>query len=140
LGAVLGLTPSGELLKQNNQIMGLIADLPEAESGGQMCERIAQALGRVPQHIDAGQRPIRRIAWCTGAAQHYIEQAVKMGADAYISGEISEQTVHTAQEHGIHYFAAGHHATERYGVKALGEMLAQRFGIHHSFIDIDNPV
>jgi dinuclear metal center YbgI/SA1388 family protein len=140
LGSVLGLTPTAELMKQNNQVMGLLADLTEAESGEQMLARIAQALGRVPQHIDAGSRPIRRVAWCTGAAQQYLEQAVRVGADAFISGEISEQTVHIAQEYGVHYFAAGHHATERYGVKALGEMLARRFGIRHSFIDIDNPV
>ena len=139
LGAVLGLTATGELLKQNNQVMGLVAELPEDESGAQMFARIEHALGRTPMHISA-DRPIRRVAWCTGAAQNYIEQAVRIGADAYISGEISEQTVHSAQEHGIHYFAAGHHATERYGVKALGEMLAQRFGIRHTFIDIDNPV
>lgn len=140
LGAVLGLVPTGELLKQNNQVMGLMADLDVPESGEQMSDRIAAALGRKPQHIDAPDRLIKRIAWCTGAAQQYIEQAARMGADAYISGEISEQTVHSAQEHGLHYFAAGHHATERYGVKALGEMIAQRFGIRHTFIDIDNPV
>lgn len=140
LGSVLGLVPVGELMKQNNQVMGLVADLPVPESGEQMGVRIAQALGRTPQHIAAPTRLIRRVAWCTGAAQQYIEQAARLGADAYISGEISEQTVHSAHEHGIHYFAAGHHATERYGVKALGDMLAQRFGIRHSFIDIDNPV
>jgi dinuclear metal center YbgI/SA1388 family protein len=140
LAAVLGLVSTGELMKQNNQVMGLIADLPAPESGEQMAARIAQALGRNPQHIAAADKPIRRVAWCTGAAQQYIEHAARAGADAYISGEISEQTVHSAQEYGMHYFAAGHHATERYGVKALGDMLARRFGIQHSFIDIDNPV
>lgn len=136
----LGFVPSGELLKQNNQVMGLIADLPEALTGTELRARICAALNRDALHIDAENRPIRRVAWCTGAAQQYIEQAAKLGIDAYISGEISEPTVHIAQEHGMHYFAAGHHATERYGVKALGEFLAQRFGIRHTFIDIHNPV
>lgn len=140
LAHVLGLVPSGELLKQNNQVMGLIADLPEALTGAELANRINAALSRNAMHIDAENRLIRRVAWCTGAAQQYIEQAAKLGIDAYISGEISEPTVHVAQEHGMHYFAAGHHATERYGVKALGEFLAQRFGIRHTFIDIHNPV
>ncbi|MDP1756460.1 MAG: Nif3-like dinuclear metal center hexameric protein [Pseudohongiella sp.] len=140
LAHVLGLVPSGELLKQNNQVMGLIADLPEALTGAELANRISTALSRNAMHIDAENRLIRRVAWCTGAAQQYIEQAAKLGIDAYISGEISEPTVHVAQEHGMHYFAAGHHATERYGVKALGEFLAQRFGIRHTFIDIPNPV
>ncbi|MDO8909713.1 MAG: Nif3-like dinuclear metal center hexameric protein [Pseudohongiella sp.] len=140
LAHVLGLVPSGELLKQNNQVMGLLADLPEPLTGSQLNERISKALNRDAMHIDAENRLIRRVAWCTGAAQQYIEQAAQLGVDAYISGEISEPTVHSAQEHGMHYFAAGHHATERYGVKALGEFLAQRFGIRHTFIDIHNPV
>jgi putative NIF3 family GTP cyclohydrolase 1 type 2 len=83
---------------------------------------------------------IEAIAWCTGAAQGYIDKAVESGVDAYLSGEISEQTVHVAREEGVHYFAAGHHATERYGVQALGERIATHFGLEHAFIDIDNPV
>jgi putative NIF3 family GTP cyclohydrolase 1 type 2 len=86
-----------------------------------------------------GER-IAKVAWCTGAAQSYIEQAVSLGVDAFISGEISEQTVHVAREMGIHYYSAGHHATERYGVKALGEHLVNHFSIAHQFIDIENPV
>jgi len=79
------------------------------------------------------------VAWCTGGAQGYIEQAVAAGVDAYVTGEVSEQTVHVARENGLSFFAAGHHATERYGVKALGDYLAQQFGIEHRFIDCDNP-
>lgn len=110
--------------------------LSAVELGG----RIAQALGREPQHIDAGPAEIRRIGWCSGAAQGYLEAAARRGLDAFISGEISEPTVHIAREYGIHYFAAGHHASERYGVQALGEHLAEHFGIEHFFVDIDNPV
>ncbi len=102
--------------------------------------RLATVLGREPQHVGAGPTQICRIGWCTGAAQGYLEAAARRGLDAFISGEISEPTVHIAREYGIHYFAAGHHASERYGVQALGEHLAVHFGIEHFFIDIDNPV
>jgi putative NIF3 family GTP cyclohydrolase 1 type 2 len=83
---------------------------------------------------------MRRIAWCSGGAQGWFEQAIASGADAYVSGEISEQTVHLARESGIPYIAAGHHATERYGVRALGAHLEERFGLECRFVDIDNPV
>lgn len=85
-------------------------------------------------------KSIRRIAWCTGAAQGYFETAIQQGVDAYITGEISEQNVHAARESGVAFIAAGHHATERYGVQALGDHLAQKFDIQHQFIDIENPV
>jgi len=139
LAQLLGLTPTGELTRQNNQVMGLVCDLSETISATVLQQRIALALNRQPLHIEGGGRLVSRVALCTGAAQQYIEQAAALGADVYISGEISEQTVHSAREHGLHYFAAGHHATERYGVKALGEWVAQRFDIQHTFIDIDNP-
>ncbi|MGF1548487.1 MAG: Nif3-like dinuclear metal center hexameric protein [Thiotrichales bacterium] len=100
---------------------------------------LATNLGRVPLIIPGGDHGIETVAWCTGAAQGYIEQAAALGVDAFISGEISEQTVHVAREAGVHYFAAGHHATERYGVQAVGALLAARFGIEHRFIDIENP-
>ena len=87
---------------------------------------------------DAGDR-LETFAWCTGGGQGYIEKAVAMGADAFITGEVSEQTIHVARELGIHFFAAGHHATERYGIKAVGEWLSSSFDITVDFIDIDNP-
>jgi putative NIF3 family GTP cyclohydrolase 1 type 2 len=102
---------------------------------------IETALGRAPLLIAPPiARPIRRVAWCSGAAHGYIEQAAALGVDAYLSGEISEHTVHAARELGIYYVAAGHHATERFGVQALGEELAKRFDLHHEYIDIPNPV
>lgn len=105
-----------------------------------LATRIARALGREPLLLPGGSEQIRRVGWCTGAAQGYIEQAAAAGCDAFISGEVSEQTAHQAAELGLHYFAAGHHATERYGVQALGEALVAQFGIRHRFIDIPNPV
>ena len=97
-------------------------------------------LVRECQLIGPPEQTIARLAWCTGAAQGFIEQAEALGVDAFLSGEISEQTVHFARETGLVYFAAGHHATERYGVQALGAHLAATFSIEHQFIDIDNPV
>ena len=101
---------------------------------------LTQVLSRPPLHVAGSQALIHKVAWCTGAAQDEIEAAKLLGADAFISGEISERTVHAARELEIHYFAAGHHATERYGVQALGAHVAQRFGLTHTFIDIDNVV
>lgn len=105
-----------------------------------LAECIAESLGRAPLHLPGGPAKIRRVAWCTGAAQGYITQAAAAGCDAFISGEVSEQTAHQAAELGLHYFGAGHHATERLGVQALGEALARRFGVEHRYIDIPNPV
>jgi len=117
-----------------------IGHLPEPLSGSAFAQRIETALRRAPLHVPAAARPLERVAWCTGAAQGFIETAQALGADCYVSGEVSEQTVHLARELGIDYFGAGHHATERYGVQALGAHLAERFGLEHRFIDIDNPV
>ena len=112
-----------------------------AQSGAaaEFVRTIGEKLKCQPLWIEAADRPIQRIAWCTGAAQNLIEAAVELGVDAYISGEISEQTTHIARESGLHYIAAGHHATERYGVASLGAHLAATFHLDHRFIDIDNP-
>lgn len=101
---------------------------------------LAGQLEREPMMIKApGVGDIERIAWCTGGAQDMITAAHEGGAQAFVSGEISERTTHLARELGIHYLAAGHHATERYGVQALGEWLAAEYGVTHRFVDIDNP-
>lgn len=101
---------------------------------------IETRLGRKPLVISAGEKPVQTLAWCTGAAQSYIDEAASSGVDAFISGEVSEHTFHFAREVGIHYIAAGHHATERYGIQALGRLLAEQFELRHEFIDIVNPV
>lgn len=107
----------------------------------ELTEHMSHVLCRPPLVIESptGSKCIERIAWCTGGAQDMIIEAAEGGAQAFVSGEISERTTHLAREMGIHYFAAGHHATERYGVEALGEWLAERFAIEHRFVDIDNP-
>lgn len=106
----------------------------------EFAQTVAERLGRHPLHISALDRPIQELAWCTGGAQRYLSEAHALGADLFISGEVSEQTTHEARELGIDYLAAGHHATERYGVQALGAHLAEHFGLRHAFIDSDNPV
>ncbi|MEY4063454.1 MAG: hypothetical protein RIT09_1247 [Pseudomonadota bacterium] len=115
---------------------------PEASQKtlGQLARSISGRLGRDPLVIGDLNKPIKRIAWCTGGAQGYINQAIKMKVDAYISGEVSEQTFHAAEESGVAYIAAGHHATERYGIGALGEFVAQKYKLKHQFVDIPNPV
>jgi dinuclear metal center YbgI/SA1388 family protein len=120
--------------------IGWVGRLAHTMSAAELRAHIADRLQREPLHIAGGEEPLQRIAWCTGAAQGLIEQALALGVDAFLSGEASEQTVHVAREGGIHYFGAGHHATERYGAKALGEHLAERFGVTHHFIDVPNPV
>jgi dinuclear metal center YbgI/SA1388 family protein len=101
---------------------------------------LGKSLGRDPLVIGDKTRKIKKIAWCTGAAQSYFDAAIMEGVDVFISGEVSEPTFHLAQESGVAYIAAGHHATERFGVAALGEVIAKKFGIIHEFIDIPNPV
>ena len=139
LGALLGIQNSVVMDERELQGVGNWGEFPEALSLQAFTTRVANALGREPLMIAGGDHPIQRIAWCSGGAQGYIQQAFELGADVYLSGEISEQTVHFARENGIHYCAAGHHATERYGILALGNHLAEQFGLEHIFVDINNP-
>ncbi len=102
--------------------------------------KLTGELGRAPMLIGDPERRVARVAWCSGGAQGYFEQAIALGVDVYISGEISEQTVHLARESGVAYLACGHHATERFGAQAVAEHLAGRFDLKCEFVDIDNPV
>jgi len=137
LGRVMGVAVEGWSGEQNIVAYGNLENQMTLQG---FCDRLAGQLNRSPIFIGDGARQLKRIAWCTGAAQGYMETAINLGVDAFISGEISEQTVHLARESGVAYIAAGHHATERYGVRALGEHLAGHFSLWHEFIDIDNPI
>ena len=106
----------------------------------ELSSHIGRILSRKPLVIGDDDKPLQRVAWCTGAAQDYFEEAIRLGMDAFITGEISERIVHIARESGVAFIAAGHHATERYGVQAVGEHLARKFEIDHRFIDLDSPV
>lgn len=139
LGKLLGLTVTGPLEANNPHSVGLIGELDTPMTSQEFAQLIEQKLARTPLVIDC-EKPIRTVAWCTGGAQGYIEHAIVAGVDAFITGEISEHSTHSALENDLSYFSAGHHATERYGVQALGEWIAERFGIEHQFIDCPNPV
>lgn len=137
LAARLGFATEGWFGEQGVACYGV---LPESVSLSGLSSRVAGVLQRQPLVIGGEEKEVKRIAWCSGGAQGYFEEAIRLGVDVFLTGEISEQSVHLARETGIAYIAAGHHATERYGVQALGEHLAARFGIRHQFIDIGNPV
>ncbi|MGP9543709.1 Nif3-like dinuclear metal center hexameric protein [Psychrobacter sp. AOP7-B1-25] len=148
LADVLDMKIIGALYPTESHPVGNIATCTP-QSADALIATITQALGRSPLHIAAeyhadasaqtDARLIERVGICTGGAQDMIEQAAAMGCDAFISGEISERTTHSARELGVDYFACGHHATERGGIQALGEIVAQKFGLPVTFIDIENP-
>ncbi|MEP5764799.1 MAG: Nif3-like dinuclear metal center hexameric protein [Halieaceae bacterium] len=140
LARLLDIRVDGELDPGDPDGVGNVGQFAEPLPMAALLQRIEQQLQRPPLHVGDPERPVQRVAWCTGSAQDYIEAAVKAGAEVYITGEVSEQTVHVAREEGIEFIAAGHHATERYGVQAVGEEISRRLGIEHRFIDIDNPV
>lgn len=141
LAKMLGIKIISTLSLDNTQTaIGNIGILFSPCSGELLAENIDKILGRKPLYIPGKCKNIAKIAWCTGGGQSRIDTAVAMGVDAYITGEISEATVHIARETGLHLFAAGHHATERFGVQAVGAAVAREFNIAHQFIDIYNPV
>lgn len=139
LANLLGLKVTGPLEPSNPRSVGLLGELEQPLSSTEFADLIQDKLQRQPMLIEA-LSTVKTVAWCTGAAQGYIEHAIRAGVDAFITGEISEHSTHSAIENNINYYAAGHHATERYGVKALGEWIATKFGIEHYFIDCPNPV
>lgn len=139
LGRALGFSTARPV--ENFTTEGLLwhAVLDEPHSGLSLAQRLTDKLGREPLHVPCEKTAIRRVVWCTGGAQQFIEAAADLGADAYITGEVSEQTVHIARERGIHFYAAGHHATERFGAQALSTHLADKFSLDSVFVDIPNP-
>lgn len=139
LGGQLGLGVHARFGEDNLGWLGTVAD-GMAATVGEFARVIESRLGRAPLVIGDPGQPLGQVGWCTGAAQSLLGDAIAAGANTYLSGEISEPTVHLARETGTAYLACGHHATERYGVQALGAHLAARYGISHRFIDIPNPV
>jgi len=137
LAKLIGLEVEGRFGRNDLAMFGRLSKKMSAE---ELRTDLACVLERQPLHLQGESVDVQRIAWCTGAAQGYIEATPQLGVQAFISGEVSEQTTHFVRESGVHYFAAGHHATERYGVKALGAALAKEFSISHEFVDIENPV
>lgn len=136
LGRLSGWSADGRFGPQD---LGWIGSTQRALTAQQLQAQLSDLLSRDALLVGGDGREIRRIAWCTGGAQGFMEQAIAAGADAYVSGEISEPTAHLARETGVAYLAAGHHATERYGIQAVGRHLSAEFGIETEFVDIDNP-
>jgi dinuclear metal center YbgI/SA1388 family protein len=135
LGRCLGLEADARFGEQ---------ELGFAGSGGAVAledfaTRVQRTLGRAPTVVAGDGRPLARIAWCTGGAQGYFEAAIAAGADAYLTGEISEPQAHLARETGVAFLACGHHATERYGAPAVAAHVAAALGLEHEFVDIENP-
>jgi len=122
------------------QELGWLGQPETVTTADAIAQEVGEKLGRAPLLVGDGARAVQRVAWCSGGAQGFFEQAVLAGADLYLSGEISEQTVHLARESGVPYLAAGHHASERYGVRALAEYLRTTLGLEAEFVDLDNPV
>ena len=137
LGRALGLAEFAPLNPLNPSLPVFVGDFNENVPQAVLADRLRGALGR--DVISVLDKPVRRVAWCTGGGQGYIDAAADAGADLFVSGEISEQTVHVARERGIGFIAAGHHATERFGVQSVGDWLAGELGIEHFYVDIDSP-
>jgi len=133
----LGISVQGHFGEQDIANYGVLEQPLNLQ---QLANKIEQTLRRTPQVIGLANSNITRIAWCSGGGQSFFEQALSLGVDAFLTGEISEQNVHVAQETGVAFIAAGHHATERYGVQALGGHLAAHFELEYRFFDQENPV
>ncbi|MBB71553.1 MAG: Nif3-like dinuclear metal center hexameric protein [Legionellales bacterium] len=140
LAEVLALTNHGPVSENGMASLVFKGNLAKPLSGAEFANHIEQCLNRKPLHIAGQHKIVQTVAWCTGAAQDAIVDAIDAGVDAFITGEVSERTFHMAKESGIHFYSAGHHATERYGIQALGEHLAEYFPVQHQFIDVENPV
>jgi dinuclear metal center YbgI/SA1388 family protein len=139
LGRLLGITVEGRFGSGPDGGIAMWGRLQSPLSPVELVARVGERLGREPLLIEGGGQPVQRVGWCSGGAEGYLEEAAALGLDAYISGEIAEPTMHIARELGVHYLAAGHHATERYGVQALAYHLADHFAVENYFVDIPNP-
>lgn len=137
LAKLLGFFAEGTFGEQNIACYGTLV---EPGNLAVLAGQVTGQLSREPLVIGDPGRDVRRIAWCSGGGQGYFEQAIGLGVDAFLTGEISEQHAHLAEESGVAFIAAGHHATERYGIRALGEHLSDRFGLEHRYFEMDVPV
>ena len=135
-GARLGLYADARFGDQN---LGFVGDPGGLTCVDELVTRLSNLHGRAPLLLRGDDRPLRRVAWCSGGAQGYFEAAVAAGADVFLTGEVSEPQAHLARETGVAFLACGHHASERYGAPALAEKVAATFGLKHEFIEIDNP-
>lgn len=139
LGQAMGLTEFGSINPNDKSHPVFQGSFIKAQTLTQIAEGLRGELQREVIMVGSGDTAVTSVVWCTGGGQNYIDEAADAGADLFVTGEISEQTVHVARERGIAFIAAGHHATERYGVRRLGSWIADHYGVQHHFIDIDSP-
>lgn len=139
LARVLGLRADARFGEQDLGFLGGRSDDGAFADAKALAAHVERALGRKPTLVEGRAGPIARLAWCTGGAQGYFEDAIAAGAQAFLTGEISEPQAHYARECGVAFLACGHHATERYGAPAIAQHVAQALGLEHRFIDVDNP-
>ena len=139
LGLQLGLKASRRFGEQDLGFLGERVDAPPSASAGALAQHLEKVLKRPVTLVDTARGAIKNIAWCTGGAQGYFESAIAAGADAFITGEISEPQAHYARECGVAFLACGHHASERFGAPAVAGHVAAQLGIEHQFIEVDNP-
>jgi dinuclear metal center YbgI/SA1388 family protein len=140
LCAGLGFERTGSFSVHGGRPIGSIGRSDEGLSADELKERVAELVGREPLTFDDGPAAIKSIGIVSGGASKAIRDAIDLGLDAYLTGEPSEPVMADAREGGIHFFAAGHYATETFGVRRLGELIAERFGVAHRFIDVPNPI
>ena len=139
LGQAMGLTEFGSINPNDKSHPVFQGSFVKAQTLTQIAEGLRGELQREVIMVGSGDTAVTSVVWCTGGGQNYIDEAADAGADLFVTGEISEQTVHVARERGIAFIAAGHHATERYGVRRLGSWIADHYRVQHHFIDIDSP-
>ena len=139
LGLRLGLVAQARFGEQELGFLGVRMDADGFESAELLAQHVKNKLNRPVALVNVAQSAIKKIAWCSGGAQSYFEAAIAAGADAFVTGEISEPQAHLARECGVAYLACGHHASERYGAPAVAAHVAAQLGLAHEFIDIDNP-
>ena len=120
--------------------IGNIGYLKSAMSPEAFKAFVSERLGFDAIHLPCDKSTIQKVGFCTGAAQDFISKAAEQGCDAFISGEVSERTYYEAKELDVHYYACGHHATERYGVQRLAKAISEQFNIEYSYFELNNPI
>lgn len=141
IAAALGADTHTPFAPHEGEPIGVLARFAgDGLDAGELRTRVAEVTAREPLTFDAGPPRVRTLAIVSGAGASYLDEAIVAGADAFLTGEPAERVMTQAREAAIHFVAAGHYATETFGVRRLGEHLAERFGVEHTFIDVPNPI
>jgi dinuclear metal center YbgI/SA1388 family protein len=138
--AALGLDRAEPFSRHKGRSIGFVGRSADGVPFTQLRERCEAAFGQAPFVFESGPDPVRSVGIVSGGAQSSFREAIELGLDAFLTGEVSEHVMADAREAGVHYIAAGHYATERLGIRRLGELVAERFRIEHRFVEIPNPI